>query len=369
LALTNPHGCVDEVVVSASAVVDGVDREVRGRTPVQRAAAEMFLLGAAVAGLGIWTTEQAASSRGVQAVISGALLIAGLRMAVPRPVRPSTVELVAIGAIPAVGVLVAVSEPLSAAPFFLLWPVVLIAYFFGRAQLVRAGVLAVVTLGVSLALHSPSPIKVDMFMATAISIGVLGWLIFTMTERQRTLRARLAEAADTDPLTGVLNRRAFHPRLEAALARSAADVPLTVVMFDLDHFKDINDTHGHLVGDAVLERFGEVLRDASRALDLVARFGGEEFVVALPGATSAEALHYTQRVAAMVRSVPGVQVPVAMSAGICQWGPASDSADLILRHADVALYAAKQGGRGRPATWHGQVMVGAPFEDLATAAD
>ncbi len=222
LALTNLRGAVDEVMVSTSAVADGVDREVRGRTPVQRAAAAMFLLGSAAAGLGIWTTEQLTSSRAVQAAISGAFLLVGLRMALPRPVRSSTVELAAVGAIPAVGVLVVLGEPLSAAPFFLLWPVVLIAYFFGRAQLVRGGVLAVVTLGVSLVLHSPSPIKVDMFMATVISIGLLAWLVFTMTERQRTLRVRLAEAADTDPLTGVLNRRAFHPRLEAAVARATA---------------------------------------------------------------------------------------------------------------------------------------------------
>jgi diguanylate cyclase (GGDEF)-like protein len=357
-----PSSGADVVVVGAAAEVDGSDREVRGRTPVQRAAAAMFLLGAGATGLGIWTTEQHTPSRVVQATISGALLLVGLRMVLPRPVRPSTVELAAVGAIPAVGVLVAISEPLSAAPFFLLWPVVLIAYFFERTHLVRAGVLAVVTLGVSLVLHSPSPIKVDMFMATVISICVLGWLIFTMTERQRTLRVRLAEAADTDPLTRVLNRRAFHPRLDAALERAAmASVPLSVVMFDLDHFKDINDAYGHLVGDSVLERFGAVLLEASRTTDCVARFGGEEFVVALPGATSADALDYAQRVAAMIRSVPGVQTHVATSAGICQWGATSHTADLLLRHADEALYAAKQGGRDRPATWAGRVVVSAPF--------
>ncbi|HMO12410.1 MAG TPA: GGDEF domain-containing protein, partial [Actinotalea sp.] len=269
-----------------------------GRSGMQRAETALFLVGAAGVALGIVTTQQLPGQRLVQAAVAGVFPLDGAWLWLGGVRSQRTLEGLAMLAMALVGVLVAISTPLSAAPFFMVWPMTLVAYFSPRERLVPAAAVALASLAAGLLVHPPSPIKLDMFIFTSLTTGVLAWLVSSVTARQDELRSELARAAETDPLTGVLNRRAFHPRLEHLIALSArTGSPLALVMFDLDHFKRINDTRGHQAGDKVLEHVAASLRHVSRAADLVARVGGEEFVVALPGAGAAEAVRYATRAA------------------------------------------------------------------------
>jgi len=162
------------------------------------------------------------------------------------------------------------------------------------------------------------------------------------------LRAELAEQAVRDGLTGLHNRRHLHAVLDVLVSASlAGGSPLTAVMIDLDHFKTVNDSHGHAAGDAVLVAVARELTAAVRADDVVVRMGGEEFCVVLPGVAPAEVLHrfdaWRVRIAGL-DLVRGVRVTV--SAGVAGLGHGGSS-DALLRSADDALYAAKVAGRDR----------------------
>jgi diguanylate cyclase (GGDEF)-like protein len=169
-------------------------------------------------------------------------------------------------------------------------------------------------------------------------------------------------AATTDPLTGLLNRRGFFEAAGALATRHRRTVaPVSVLAFDLDHFKSINDRHGHAVGDAVLQMFAKVARETLRASDVVGRLGGEEFVALLPS-TLAEASIAAERVraalaaASLVRN--GQQVAATVSIGVSSGSPTM-AVDLLITRADDALYRAKANGRNRVETAE-QEVVGAP---------
>lgn len=155
----------------------------------------------------------------------------------------------------------------------------------------------------------------------------------------------LRRERDTDPLTGVLNRRGFHDRAVAALRGGTAGA---LVACDLDHFKSINDTYGHHVGDEVLRLFGALLRETARAGDIVGRTGGEEFLVLLPGATQAGAFEFAERVRQKleVLTIPalGPGKTVTGSFGLTE-RKGSEGLQAMIERADRRLYAAKNGGR------------------------
>ena len=164
-------------------------------------------------------------------------------------------------------------------------------------------------------------------------------------ERGRTLAAA-EERAAVDPLTGLANHRTFHERLRAEVEGARRRKRgLALVLMDLDHFKRVNDVHGHQVGDRVLQHAAHVLAAETRAGELVARVGGEEFAMILPEADADEALQAAERVR---RGVSDAQFPtvgrMTMSAGVCDISQAAD-ADALYRLADGALYWAKHHGR------------------------
>jgi diguanylate cyclase (GGDEF)-like protein len=171
------------------------------------------------------------------------------------------------------------------------------------------------------------------------------------------LHAELREAAMRDPLTGLFNRRYLDPALEQMIAQrarvpAAERFPVAAVMFDLDHFSDLNNRHGHHIGDEVLRTFGAILRARMRASDLVARWGGEEFVAVLFRATLEDAMRIADGVrrelaSARVLGVDGEPLHATVSAGCAAMGPDTESAEELLRAADVALYMAKRAGRDR----------------------
>jgi len=163
----------------------------------------------------------------------------------------------------------------------------------------------------------------------------------------------LEKLALTDALTGLANRRAFREALESELARVARHGrPARLLFLDLDHFKAVNDTHGHAVGDEVLEGFSVVLKRGCRRGDLAARVGGEEFALLLPATGRASAALVAERVRRVVEFRPlgrAVPVPVTVSIGVVGTEdlPGGASADELLRRADAALYRAKGEGRNR----------------------
>jgi diguanylate cyclase (GGDEF)-like protein len=159
--------------------------------------------------------------------------------------------------------------------------------------------------------------------------------------------ARLEESASTDGLTGVANRRVFDESLTRELARAERiGGGVTLAMLDIDHFKRINDTHGHLTGDEVLCDIATCVAGRIRITDTVARFGGEEFALVLPDLDGEEALTVVQRITEAVRALRP-ELGVTISAGLATYpDDASDPLTLIER-ADAALYASKRGGRDR----------------------
>ena len=166
------------------------------------------------------------------------------------------------------------------------------------------------------------------------------------------LRATLAEEAVRDPLTGLHNRRHLDRALLHDLARSVDEgLPVAVVLVDVDRFKSVNDRFGHGTGDAVLCAVAAELRAGTRTGDTVARAGGEEFVLVLPGADEAEALARAEtvraRVGALLHPVPDGVLAVTLSAGVAVARHGGRGAADLLARADRALYRAKSGGRDR----------------------
>jgi two-component system cell cycle response regulator len=178
-------------------------------------------------------------------------------------------------------------------------------------------------------------------------------------ERAQILESTRAEAkqlevlAHTDPLTQVLNRRALTVRLASEMERARRyDSILTLLMVDLDHFKKVNDTMGHLVGDDVLREVAQLLADSIRSVDLVARYGGEEFVVVLPETRLDGAVTFAQRLRERIETTPFVSavggLRLTASIGVATYpGPDTHSVDDLFAHADEALYRAKAEGRNR----------------------
>ena len=165
------------------------------------------------------------------------------------------------------------------------------------------------------------------------------------------------ELSYSDPLTGIPNRRHLFTRLEQEVSRSLRfGDELTVLMIDLDLFKQINDAHGHAVGDAVLRGVAVALQRNVRKVDMVARYGGEEFVVVLPRIARAEALDVAEKLRRVVAATPlpapagAAPVHVTISVGMASFGQDATDVAALIEKADIALYEAKHAGRNRVAS-------------------
>jgi two-component system, cell cycle response regulator len=174
------------------------------------------------------------------------------------------------------------------------------------------------------------------------------------SDRLRDSVQSTMEMAVTDGLTGLHNRRYLERHLSMLVQQAAArEKPLSVLILDIDHFKSINDTHGHAAGDEVLREFSRRVRKAVRGIDLACRMGGEEFVVAMPDTDAALAMLVGERLRQKIAGEPfatgdaGVNVNVTVSIGICSLTSPDDTADELVKRADAALYLAKRDGRNR----------------------
>lgn len=187
----------------------------------------------------------------------------------------------------------------------------------------------------------------------ALTLGsVLIVLLLWQAQRQLRRSRRLHRMAMTDPLTGVANRRRLEYVGAMALAHAhAMGEPLSLIALDVDHFKAVNDTHGHPIGDQVLISLTAACQRALRQVDQLGRLGGEEFVAILPGSDAAAALRVAERLRREVHDMslehlaPGLRLSISL--GVTAKGPEQDTLDQLLKRADRALYRAKELGRNR----------------------
>jgi diguanylate cyclase (GGDEF)-like protein len=178
-----------------------------------------------------------------------------------------------------------------------------------------------------------------------------GLRIVTLQKALLTTNAQLAELSRTDPLTGIANRRAFEEELDERFEVARRyNRPLSMVMIDIDYFKDTNDAYGHPAGDEVLRSVARVIRKGSRQTDVVARYGGEEFAVILPETPLFEGLQFAEKIRAMVAAedLGGMPPRITVSLGVATMGHTmfSTATDLVAA-SDAALYRAKEKGRNR----------------------
>ncbi|HEY5951682.1 MAG TPA: GGDEF domain-containing protein [Kofleriaceae bacterium] len=196
----------------------------------------------------------------------------------------------------------------------------------------------------------------------ALTFTVIAWI----ADRWRDREARYHRLASVDSLTGLTNRRRFFKLATQELARSRRyGSPLAVVLVDLDHFKRINDEHGHLIGDQALAHAASILAREVRDVDVVARYGGEEFAILLPMTGASGAKEVAERCARQLGSAPLVTngtspIKITASMGVAFADGHCSALEDLLRAADTALYSAKQAGRDR-------VEVAPPTHDVVAA--
>ncbi|HEV3472511.1 MAG TPA: sensor domain-containing diguanylate cyclase [Actinomycetota bacterium] len=162
------------------------------------------------------------------------------------------------------------------------------------------------------------------------------------------LLLQVQKQAETDALTGLANRRTFEATLLRELSRAARNgEQLTLAMFDIDHFKSLNDTYGHQTGDDVLKKVAAALVEASRDFDTPARYGGEEFAVILPSCSTRESLAVAERLRKSLSEIEGLPTQVSASSGVATFPTHAGDMQTLIKAADEALYESKRAGRDR----------------------
>ncbi len=259
-----------------------------------------------------------------------------------------------------------------------MWPVLWMAYFYRRAGTVFIVLWVGLVHGLALMALPAGVGNADRWIDVVVSVLVVGGVVQFLSARNERLVADLVSEARVDALTGLLNRRGFNERIDIEVARARRDgYLLAVVELDLDHFKRVNDAHGHEVGDRVLRWLGAVLTRQLRAGDVAARLGGEEFALVLPRADEHAARMVAERVRESVqapgsssgRAEHGVSetLPLTISAGVAVSAGGMHGQDL-LEAADSAMYAAKRRGRNQTVVAGGLTTVtGDRVEPSATA--
>jgi diguanylate cyclase (GGDEF)-like protein len=184
-------------------------------------------------------------------------------------------------------------------------------------------------------------------------LGFFYWLVGRVGRRIQRDKDELRRLAEHDGLTGLYNHRTFYALLGDELARAQRfQRPVSLLMLDIDHFKRVNDTHGHQAGDAILKGLSELLARQARAIDRVCRYGGEEIAIILPESDLEAAGNIAERLRASVETQPfgintGAPVCITVSIGVASWPLQGNGADTLVAAADTALYEAKRSGRNR----------------------
>ncbi|MDM7461620.1 MAG: GGDEF domain-containing protein [bacterium] len=174
----------------------------------------------------------------------------------------------------------------------------------------------------------------------------------------KQLNQQLQNLAITDGLTGLHNHRAFQDYLEEQFQTAMhKKQPLSLILMDVDHFKQYNDTYGHQAGDEVLRRVAQILKQSVRDGDFVARYGGEEFAVVLPRTDAENAVQVAERLREAIASAEWTLRPITGSFGVASIRPDMETRREIIESADQALYEAKRGGRNRVVAWDYRMLL------------
>ena len=196
-----------------------------------------------------------------------------------------------------------------------------------------------------------NPLELEARVNSMLRLKNLQDKLVQANQRLKTMNEHLQDLSTTDPLMGIYNRMFFNKRIGYEFQRADRyRKPLALMILDLDHFKQVNDNHGHPFGDLVLKRFAMLITENVRNVDIVARYGGEELVVLLPETNKEQAVSVAERIRSSVeRSVitsEGISVSITVSIGLAFF-PAEgiESTDELLKIADQALYQAKKEGR------------------------
>ena len=283
-------------------------------------------------------------------VAIAALVLLGLERVYQTSRRPELISVASISTLELIVTAAAAGTGGAHSPMlgWLAVPIVMLAARF-PARVVGIGVTAATLCGLSAigtgdligARHVPSGLAFACWVALLISL---------VAATVALLSAEMQSRGDAviDPLTGLANRLALATRFEQAAAQAGIlDNWVSVIMCDLDHFKTINDTHGHEAGDHVLCAAAYEMRHALRSFDSIYRIGGEEFLVLLPGVAPADALVIAERLRVAVSARVTSGLNVTMSAGVASAHGNAVKPAVLTRDADVALYDAKHSGRDR----------------------
>jgi diguanylate cyclase (GGDEF)-like protein/putative nucleotidyltransferase with HDIG domain len=318
---------------------------------VARVLAALYAAGATLAALTVALPHPSdANELGLLAIVANAYAIAGALNWYARKL-PAWMLRTALGwgSTLITGVAYFSGETPSPLVFFYLWIFLYASYFFTRKEAALQIAYVGLAYGALLAFKPPVSGIPAWWLVGMGTLLVAAILIMTMRERVELLIARLYDAARTDPLTQLSNRRGFRELLDLELERARrGDTEMTVLVGDLDRFKEVNDRSGHQVGDAALQRVARVLSGGKRHIDLAARVGGEEFALILPDTGQDGAFVLAERLRCALRDEFTMDsVPITISFGLATHPLHGETAASLLRAADEALYAAKDSGRNR----------------------
>ncbi len=284
-------------------------------------------------------------------VAAAGLVLFGLERAYRVSRRPELISVTSIAVLELIVTAAAAGTGGARSPMlgWLVVPIVMLAARF-PARVVGVGVVAA-TLCALAAAGTAALLPQTPHVPSALAVACWAALLASLVKATVTLLSAELQSrgeAVIDPLTGLANRLALTNRfVQAAEQAAVLNAWVSVVMFDLDHFKFVNDTHGHESGDHVLRAAAYEMRHELRSFDSVYRLGGEEFLVLLPGIDPPEALLIAERLRRAVSARPTASITVTMSGGVASARGAAVNSDSLLRQSDRALYAAKAAGRDR----------------------
>jgi len=322
-------------------------KPIRGSQSMRRAQAWLFVGGGLILLATLAAPDRDASDHTAVLAIAAALLA----LSAPQFLWRGMPDWVLLGflsvGIVSVSLCVGLFRPMALTPVFYIWSFLLAANHLARRQIAFQYALMVVTYGAALAFLAEPRDRLVAFLTMTAMISIIVAVVLRLRERNERLVAQLRETATCDSLTGALNRGAFEEHLRMQRARSLRNGrPYAVAIIDVDHFKLVNDQHGHAAGDAALVRLAALVRANTRAGDVFARMGGEEFALLLADTDLEQAAMLAEGLRGLLRRETAYDpVPLTVSIGVAA-ADQDGEADVMLA-ADRALYGAKRAGRDR----------------------